>query len=127
MYSPHLYDCYDRQGTFYGIFENDRLIAVAVLESTFIGKNKDKLQLKFLHVSRAYRSQDVGQKLFTLSADRAHELGDLKLYISATPSENTINFYLNLGCELSHDLDPDLYKLEPEDIHLKYVIPSMKI
>ena len=47
-----------------------------------------------------------------------------KLYISATPSENTINFYRNLGCIVTEDVDQALFELEPEDIHMEYVIPK---
>ena len=52
LYTPILYDCFDRGGTFYGMFDGTALIAAAVLESKFIGRNKNQLQLKFLPVSR---------------------------------------------------------------------------
>lgn len=42
--------------------------------------------------------------------------------ISATPSENTVNFYRNLGCEVTSEIVPELFELEPEDIHLEYTI-----
>jgi hypothetical protein len=42
------------------------------------------------------------------------------LYISATPSEHTIDFYLTLGCTLVDAPDPELFAREPEDIHLEY-------
>ena len=44
------------------------------------------------------------------------------MYISATPSENTIGFYLRLGCRVALEPDPELFELEPEDIHLEYLI-----
>src|SRR3989442_522695 len=50
-YTPILLDCFDRGGWFYGSFDHSALIGVVVLESRFIGKHKDQLQLKFLHVS----------------------------------------------------------------------------
>jgi hypothetical protein len=40
------------------------------------------------------------------------------LYISATPSQNTVDFYLKRGCQVTGDPDPELWELEPEDIHL---------
>ena len=49
-----------------------------------------------------------------------------KLYISATPSENTINFYLNIGCIITREVDQALFELEPEDIHLEYLIPNLE-
>jgi len=122
LYTPILLDCYHRGGTFWGAFENGILIGVAILESKFIGSQYDTLQLKFLHVSRDFRKQGVGSRLFELASEKAKTLGAKKLYISATPSENTINYYLRLGCTLAKEIDSELFALEPEDIHLEYVI-----
>src|SRR4029077_17309934 len=92
----------------------------AVLESRFIGKGKDHLQLKFLHISSCYRDKGFGQQLFDLAASEARQRGAKSLYISAPPSEHTINFYLRLGCKVVSEPDPELFELEPEDIHLEY-------
>ena len=121
-YTPILLDCFDRGGTFWGAFEDNNIIGTAVLESKFIGSQHDTLQLKFLHVSHRYRKQGVGKKLFQLAVEKAESLGAKKLYISATPSENTINFYMRLGCVLATEIDPEIIALEPEYIHLEYVI-----
>ena len=78
--------------------------------------------MKFLHVSNSFRKQGLGKKLFLLAAEKAYGLGAKKLYVSATPSENTVNFYLRLGCVLATEIDQELFELEPEDIHLEYVL-----
>lgn len=44
------------------------------------------------------------------------------VYVSATPSENTIHYYPRRGCVLAHQPDPELLALEPEDIHLVYAV-----
>lgn len=121
-YTPILLDCYDRGGMFWGAFENDKLIGVAILESKFIGSQQDTLQLKFLHVSRDFRKQGIASTLFRLAVEKASALGANKLYISATPSEHTVNYYMRLGSVLAREIDPELFALEPEDIHLEYVI-----
>jgi len=121
-YAPVLQDCFDRGGTFLGAFDGGSLVGAAVLENCFIGMAGDQLQLKFLHVSRAYRGQRLGRILFEKMVERARRLGAGKLYISATPSENTIDFYHHLGCRLAAEIDADLLALEPDDIHLEYVI-----
>jgi predicted N-acetyltransferase YhbS len=118
-YTPLLADCFERGGWFYGLFEDGALVGAAILDSKRIGQNKDALQLKFLHVSRAYRNKGLGRHLFDLAKVKASEKGARRLYISATPSENTIDFYRRLGCMLARELDPELYALEPEDIHLE--------
>ncbi len=119
IYTPLLIDCFDRGGWFHGLFEDGRLIAVVVLDNKFIGRHKDLLQLKFLHVSSAWRKQGLGRRLYELARDRARRLGAKGLYVSATPSENTVNFYLRLGCVVTSEPDPHLFELEPEDIHLE--------
>ena len=122
LYTPILLDCYDRGGIFWGAFEKDTLVGVAILESRFIGSQQGTLQLKFLHVSRDYRKRGIASTLFKLAIEKAKGLGAKKLYISATPSEHTINYYLRLGCVLAKEIDPELFALEPEDIHLEYVV-----
>ena len=41
-----------------------------------------------------------------------------RLYVSAVPSESAVGFYLKQGFEPTEDVHPDLYELEPEDIHM---------
>lgn len=121
-YTSILTDCYDRGGIFWGAFEDEQIVGAAILEHKFIGSKHDTLQLKFLHVSRDQRKQGLGSKLFNLAVEKAKALDASKLYISATPSENTINYYMRLGCALATEIDPELFTLEPEDIHLEYQI-----
>ena len=117
--TPILLDCFDRGGLFHGAFEGTELVGVVVLENKPIGKQKDQLQLKFLHVSRSYRNSGLGTQLFKRAKAAARERGARRLYISATPSENTVNFYLRFGCAVAAEPDPELFELEPEDIHLE--------
>ena len=123
-YGPRLLDCFECGGTFYGAFEDDKLIGVAVLESRFIGHGQDQLQLMFLHVGRGNRKAGLGRMLFDKAAARARELGARYLYISATPSENTVQFYLHVGCRVTAEVDATLFELEPDDIHLVFDIPD---
>ena len=122
LYTPILLDCFDRGGYFCAALDGDALVGIAVLESRFIGSRRGQLQLKFLHVGRPYRRTGLGKTLFESAAQRAREMGATKLYISATPSENTIGFYMRLGCTLASEIDAVLFALEPEDIHLEYVL-----
>jgi predicted N-acetyltransferase YhbS len=119
-YTPILLNCFGRGGIFLGAFSGELLIGAVVLDNRYIGSEKDTLQMKFLHVSNNFRKQGLGKKLFFLAAEKAVELGGKKLYISATPSENTVNFYLRIGCVLATEIDEELFALEPEDIHLEF-------
>ncbi len=119
VYTPILLDCFDHGGWFCGAFDGESLVGVAVLEGRFIGPERDMLQLKFLHVSRSARGKGLGVRLFEAARAAALERGALRLYVSATPSRHTIDFYLNRGCRVTAKPDPDLFALEPEDIHLE--------
>ncbi len=119
MFTPHLLACYERGGWFYGLFDGEQLVGEAVLDRKFIGPRGDLLQLKALFVSRAYRGQGLGRRLFQLAAGKARGLGARGLYVSATPSEHTVHFYMGLGCTPIACPDPELFALEPEDIHFE--------
>lgn len=121
---PILEDCFDRGGMFLGAFEEGALVGLAVLDNAFIGKDGDQLQLVFMHVSQDYRRRGLGRLLFEQAVDRARDLNARRLYVSATPSENTVNFYLRLGCVVADEVDAALFALEPDDIHMEYRIPS---
>jgi hypothetical protein len=48
----------------------------------------------------------------------ARDAGAHQMYVSSIPSSSAVDFYLAQGCRLAEEPDPDLYALEPEDIHL---------
>ena len=118
-YMPMFLDCYDRGGWFYGLFADGRIAGVVILDHKWMSARQDQLQLVFLHISRAYRGQGLGQQLFASARAQAREWGAKRLYISASPSKNTVDFYFRRGCTLAQELDAELYALEPEDIHLE--------
>jgi hypothetical protein len=57
--------------------------------------------------------------MYRAAQAHARDLGARFLYVSATPSQATIHFYLGLGCVPTAHPDPALLALEPEDIHLE--------
>jgi hypothetical protein len=48
------------------------------------------------------------------------------MVVSATPSANTVEFYLHLGFQPMAEPLPELFELEPEDIHLQKVFPPAR-
>jgi hypothetical protein len=44
--------------------------------------------------------------------------GSNRLYVSATPSAATVDFYRHRGFEVTRAPDRELLALEPEDIHM---------
>jgi GNAT superfamily N-acetyltransferase len=115
-----LSDCFDRGGIFRGAFDGDALIGVSVVDTKLIESAPDHLQLLFLYISRSVRGEGVGRQLFAEAAEAARALGAKALYISAVPTENTVNFYRHLGASLVAEPDPELFAAEPDDVHLTY-------
>jgi GNAT superfamily N-acetyltransferase len=120
--TPLLHDCHRRGGGFYGMFEDKVLVGAAVIDGEFIGPDRAWVAVKFLYVSGSHRGKGVGSRLFQYAKDMARRSGARGLYISSTPTENTVNFYLHLGCEIAPEPDPTLFALEPEDIHLTFAL-----
>ena len=87
------------------------------VDSQPLGPHGDMLQLKFLHVSHDWRG--CGRRAALPHGPRAGARDGRCAPMSATPSQNTIDFYLRLGFTVSTSPDPALYALEPEDIHLE--------
>ena len=48
----------------------------------------------------------------------AREAGDREMVVSATPSANTVRFYQGRGFGRSAEPLPELFELEPEDVHM---------
>jgi GNAT superfamily N-acetyltransferase len=85
-----LLDCFDRGGTILGVFDAETLIGVGVLDSARVGRASDQTQLAYLYVSRAYRGCGVGTQLLDAAASVARKASANELYVSATPTENTV-------------------------------------
>ncbi|MFX1518010.1 MAG: GNAT family N-acetyltransferase [Promethearchaeota archaeon] len=111
-------------GVIFGAFDGSALVGIISLKNEFIGRNKDQLNLSGLWVSKNYRKLGVGKTLVELVKKKAKELGAKKLYVSATPSENTVHFYMNRGFTLAKEINEKLYELEPEDIHMECLLAS---
>jgi GNAT superfamily N-acetyltransferase len=102
-------------GTFLGAFDADALAGVAIVNPAF----EPRLAwLAFLHVSRPHRRHGAGRALWSAAEDLAREAGATSMYVSAIPTGSAISFYLSRGCRLADPVHPDLFAMEPEDIHL---------
>lgn len=105
----------DRGGIVLGAFDGDLLVAEAVLLPHLTNTTA---QLQFLHVSRAYRTQGIAHRLVKEICRLAREAGARELYVSATPSRSAAGFYQSFGFTPTAAPHPDLFALEPEDIHM---------
>lgn len=112
---------FDKGATFFGAFDGDALAGMSVLDHNFVRSGNRRLNLEGLWVSANARGNGVGKALFQLAAQEAQKRGAKAMYVSATPSENTVHFYQNLGCTRADPVDSVLFEKEPEDIHLELI------
>jgi ribosomal protein S18 acetylase RimI-like enzyme len=75
-------------------------------------------QLAYLHVSDGYRDRGIGGTLSDELERIARDRGDTAMVVSATPSLHTVRFYERRGFAPMAEPLPELYELEPEDVHM---------
>ena len=118
-YVARLNSLHDAGGMVLGTWDAATLVALASLDVRPVTADDPVvLKLDMLYVSASYRHRGIGRQLVSQIADRARDLGATALYISATPTRNTVEAYLDLGAVLAVPPDPHLLELEPDDIHL---------
>ena len=106
----------DAGGIALGAFAKGRLAGIGVVVPHL---RPEIAQLAFLHVSEAFRGTGIGRRLSDELDLIARDAGDTEIVVSATPSENTVRFYMSRGYELMARPLPELYELEPEDVHMR--------
>jgi GNAT superfamily N-acetyltransferase len=109
-----------------GALDGESLAAIAIYRPNL---TPTMAQLALLHVSRAYRKQGIAKRLTDEMVKLAKADGATEMYASATPSESAVGFYRSQGFEVAPPdrIQPELFKEEPEDIHMiKPLIDNIK-
>jgi GNAT superfamily N-acetyltransferase len=99
-----------------GAFSGDRLVGIGVVVPRL---RPNIAQLAFLHVSDGFRAAGIGGRLSDELERWARDAGASEIVVSATPSENTVRFYLRRGYEPTGEPLPELFELEPDDVHMR--------
>ena len=113
----HVTDICDSGGTYAGAFDGETLVGLGGIDGKLIGENNNMIQLMSMFVSAKYRDRGIGRQILSILKEKAKRLGAEKLYVSATPSKHTVDFYRGVGFELTTPIK-ELFEKEPEDIHM---------
>lgn len=105
----------DSGGRIIGAFNESCLVGVGVVTPEV---RPGMAQLAFLHVSQKYRRRGIAVRLTEEMTNVARDTGAERMYVSATPSESAVGFYLSQGFVPTKAPLKELYELEPEDIHM---------
>lgn len=98
-----------------GAFVDDRMVGLGVVTPEI---RPQMSQLAYLHVSLAYRRHGVASRLTREMIEHSRASGAKRMYVSATPSESAVGFYLRWGFAPTSEPIPELFAHEPEDIHM---------
>ena len=109
----------DAGGVALGAFARARLVGIGVVVPHV---RAAIAQLAFLHVSAPWRASGVGSRLCEQLDEIARTAGDSEMVVSATPSENTVRFYLGRGFRPMAEPLVELFELEPDDVHMHKVL-----
>ena len=96
-------------------FDADRLVGIGILVPEI---RPSLAQLAYLHVSNGYRRRGIGDQIVDQLFEWARESGAHRIYVSATPSGSAVGFYASRGFVPVSEPLPELFELEPEDIHM---------
>lgn len=102
-------------GVLLGAFDGEKLVGIGVLRYQL---TETMSQLALLHVNRETRGQGVGKLLTQEMFRLARESGAKQMYVSSISTKNSVEFYQSQGFVLVDDPHPELFALEPEDIHM---------
>jgi predicted N-acetyltransferase YhbS len=106
----------DSGGVLLGAFDGHRLVGFAIYQPA---SASDPANLAVLHVTKTHRHHGVGCELTDEVARLARADGAQRLYVSATPTRATVDFYIARGFKPLATPDTRLYALEPDDIHME--------
>jgi len=109
----------ENSGQVFSAFYAEKMIAIASVENKKRGLLLNYCKMDILYVSKRYQGKGVASQLVDACKQAAKNFGADKLYISATPTKNTVDFYLKRGALPVKELDQELFAQEPEDIHLE--------
>lgn len=114
-------------GKVIGAFENELLVGIASAENQLRGQQHNYCKMDILYVSKQERGKGIAKQLLEKIKTVAQGFGATYLYISATPTQYTVDFYLAQGAQLATEIDQELWALEPDDIHLQLLASSPTI
>lgn len=109
----------DRHGYVIGAYHHETCIGFIALDGCLKGSKNQYANLTMLFVDDGWQGHGIGESLFSLIQPYARQLGAQKLFISAIPSVETVDFYFHRGCWDAKEIIPS-YIDSTEDRYLEY-------
>ena len=113
------HDLVDSNYISYLALEGDRIVGFMSLVKELIS---ERMILDLIQVDKDFRGQGIGRILWEKAVEEARLNGARELYISACPSEETINFYRAIGADVTDNPIISIANDEPDDLQLVYPV-----
>lgn len=110
-------DLVDSNYISYLALEEGKIIGFMSLVKKLIS---ERIILDLIQVDKNFRGQGIGRILWEKAVEEARLNGARELYISACPSEETINFYRAMGADVTDNPILSIANDEPDDLQLVY-------
>ena len=106
-----------RGAALFGAYGGDELLGLVLVDGQYA---PDVAWLTLLYVTRAARRTGAASALWSAAEEVARGAGAKTLYVSSAPTGSAVGFYFSRGCRMAtkDEIIPELFELEPEDIHL---------
>ncbi len=99
----------------FGAFDDEVLAGIAILDPNLDAGTE---QLLALYVDCNHRMSGIAKSLYIEAQDAAKKRNAKTLYVSATPTDSSVKFYLGQGFEPTTEPHPDLLAQKADDIHM---------
>jgi len=99
----------------FGALDGEQLSGIVILNPNLeLGTE----QLLALYVDSNHRMSGIAKSLYMKAEDAAKSRKSKTLYVCATPTDSSVNFYLSQGFEPTATPNAGLFEKHPEDIHM---------
>ena len=122
-----LKETFENGGFAVGAFDKEKLVGFCSINRGLFGKQYKYALLDQLFISNGYRGRGIGKTLFFMTVETAKSWEADKFYICAGSSEDTLAFYISLGCENAKEVNQALFEQDENDIQLEYDFTTMAL
>lgn len=112
----YLLEQINRGGAAIGAYIKDKLVGFCSVDGVL---HNGYANMTMLFIDDDYKRLGIGKKLFLSISEKAKTIGAEKLFISAIPSQDTIAFYMAVGCKDATPI-PSGFVDSPNDRYLKF-------
>ena len=110
-----------------GAFDGEKLVGFCSINREIFGGRNKYVLLDQIFLSTAYRRKGIGRELFFMCVKQAMLWGADKFHIIAGSAEDTLAFYVALGCENAKELNQKLSEEDKYAVQLEYDFNTMAL